>query len=88
MPNLASSVDAIVERCRSQYPTALWQTWGEWAGQTIRSSAWARAYYQMLIEQGKRHNAAIRSLAYKWGRIVFSCWQTIAFTMKLNISRY
>lgn len=74
-PVTQRSGKSCIVRWRYQCPTFLRQTWVEWAGQTVRSSAWARAYYEMLIGQGKRHHVAIRALAYKWGRIVFSCWQ-------------
>jgi hypothetical protein len=29
----------------------------------------------MKREQGKTHHMAIRSLAFKWLRIMFRCWQ-------------
>ena len=50
------------------------QTFIEWAGQTIRRSAWARAYYDRQRDKGSGHWAAVRSLAYKWIRIVHRCW--------------
>lgn len=57
-------------------PTFLRQTFVEWAGQSVRFSFWAKAYYQQQIAKGKPHNTAIRSLAFKWIRIAFRCWQT------------
>ena len=51
------------------------QSFHEWAGHTIAYSAWARAYYQQQRERGNDHHAAVRSLAFKWIRIVFRCWQ-------------
>ncbi|MGK0271391.1 MAG: transposase [Cocleimonas sp.] len=74
-PVTQRSGKSCIVRWRYQCPTFLRQTLVEWAGQTIRSSAWARAYYQMQIGKGKHHNAAIRALAYKWGRILYRCWQ-------------
>jgi hypothetical protein len=56
-------------------PKFLRQTLHEYAGQSIRKSVWARAYYDMLRDKGKGHHAAVRSLAYKWIRIIFRCWQ-------------
>jgi hypothetical protein len=41
----------------------------------VKYSFWARAYYQQQIEKGKSHNTVIRSLAFKWIRIVFICWK-------------
>lgn len=51
------------------------QTFHEFAGLSIQKSAWARAYYDLQRERGKGHHAAVRSLAYKWIRIVYRCWQ-------------
>jgi len=46
------------------------------AGQSVRFSFWAKAYYEQQMEKGKSHNTAIRSLAFKWIRIAFRCWKT------------
>jgi transposase len=51
------------------------QTFIEWAGQTVLRSAWARAYYDRQRGKGAGHWAVIRSLAYKWIRIVHRCWR-------------
>ena len=61
---------------RYSCPKFLRQTFVEWAGQSIRYSFWARAYYEQQLSKGKPHNTIIRSLAFKWIRIVFKCWQT------------
>jgi transposase len=61
---------------RYSCPKFLRQTFVEWAGQSVRFSFWAKAYYQQQMEKGKPHNTAIRSLAFKWIRIAFSCWKT------------
>lgn len=60
---------------RYSCPKFLRQTFVEWAGHTIKYSFWAKAYYQQQIEKGKPHNTVIRSLAFKWIRIVFKCWK-------------
>ncbi len=52
------------------------QTFVEWAGQSVRFSFWAKAYYDMQISKGKPHNTVIRALAFKWIRIAFRCWKT------------
>ena len=52
------------------------QTFVEWAGQSVRYSFWANAYYEQQKSIGKPHNTIIRSLAFKWIRIVFRCWKT------------
>ena len=51
------------------------QTFVEWAGQTIPKSLWARAYYEQQKAKGHRHQSILRSLAYKWQRILFRCWK-------------
>jgi len=56
-------------------PRFLRQSFHEFAGQSIRSSVWARAYYEMLRERGKSHHSALRALAFKWLRILWRCWQ-------------
>jgi len=61
---------------RYSCPKFLRQTFVEWAGQSVRYSFWAKAYYEQQIEKGKPHNTAIRSLAFKWIRIAFRCWKT------------
>jgi transposase len=61
---------------RSVCSKFLRQTFHEYANASIKQSIWARAYYQMQVERGKGHHAAIRALAFKWIRIMFCCWQT------------
>jgi transposase len=61
---------------RYSCPTFLRQTFVEWAGFSIRYSFWAKAYYEQQKSKGKPHNSIIRSLAFKWIRIVFRCWKT------------
>ena len=36
---------------------------------------WADQFYRRQREKGKSHHSAIRSLAFKWIRIVFACWK-------------
>ncbi len=52
------------------------QTFHEFAGHSLSKSAWAKAYYDQMRSRGVKHQAAIRSLAFKWIRILFRCWQT------------
>ena len=56
-------------------PTFIRQSIVEWAGTSIRYSFWAEAYYNQQREKGKTHNVAVRSLAFKWLRILFRCWK-------------
>ena len=61
---------------RWQCPTFVRQTFVEWAGQTINKSFWAAAYYRQQRDKGSSYQAAVRSLAFKWIRILYRCWQT------------
>lgn len=61
---------------RLQCPTFMRQTFVEWAAQTINKSYWAGVYYRQQREKGATYQAAVRSLAFKWIRIVYRCWQT------------
>jgi len=67
-------------------PKFLRQTFHEFAGQSIKFCAWARAYYDMKKSTGMGHQAAVRALAYKWIRIIFRCWQDrIAYDEEIYI---
>jgi len=57
-------------------PKFMKQTFHEFANQSRRFSLWAGAYYDMQRGRGKGHHAAIRSLAFKWIRIIFRCWKS------------
>ena len=75
---------APVTKCSAKSETVHWR-WGcpkflrqsfhEFAGQSIYFSAWAGAYYQQQIAKGNSHHQALRSLAFKWIRIIYRCWQ-------------
>jgi transposase len=56
-------------------PNFLRQTFVEWAGQTVRYSQWAKVYYERMIKKGKKHAVILRALAFKWIRILWTCWQ-------------
>jgi transposase len=60
---------------RRACPKFLRQTFHEWAGHSIAFCEWARVYYDQQKRAGKDHHAAVRSLAFKWIRIAFRCWQ-------------
>ena len=55
-------------------PTFLRQSFHEYAGESIRHSAWARAFYAQQAAKGKRHHTIIRALAFKWIRVLWKCW--------------
>jgi Transposase IS116/IS110/IS902 family len=56
-------------------PIFLRQTFVEWVNQSRRFSPWSQAFYLQQKRTGKSHQKAIRALAYKWGRILWRCWQ-------------
>jgi transposase len=60
---------------RMSCPKFLRQTFVEWAGQSIRQSFWASAFYEQQRAKGKSHQMAVRALAFKWIRILHRCWQ-------------
>jgi transposase len=79
-----SGIAPVIERsgksCRVRWryfcPKFLRQSFHEYAGESIRHSFWARAYYDEQRARGKSHQAAVRALAFKWIRIIYRCWQT------------
>lgn len=56
-------------------PKFVRQSFHEFARLSIHHSAWARAYYDLQRERGNSRHAAIRSLAFKWIRIIYRCWK-------------
>ena len=52
------------------------QTFHEFASHSRLHSAWAGAFYDSQRAAGKAHNTAVRTLAFKWIRILFRCWKT------------
>ena len=74
-PVVASSGKQRWVHWRWACPKFLRQTFHEWALHSIAYSQWAREYYEQQRAKGKRRNTAIRSLAFKWIRILFRCWK-------------
>ena len=74
-PVRASSGKSSWVHFRFACPKFLRQSFHEWASYTIVRSAWARAYYEQQRRRGKKHQAAVRALAFKWIRILFRCWK-------------
>jgi hypothetical protein len=60
---------------RLQCPKFLRHTFVEWAAASIRHAFWARISSQQQRDKGKAHQAAVRTLACKWIRLLFRCWQ-------------
>jgi transposase len=75
-PVMERSGQSCWVRWRYFCPKFLRQTFHEYAGESIKHSFWARAYYESQRAKGKNHHAAVRALAFKWVRIIFRCWQT------------
>ena len=92
-PVLIRSGKSCTVRRRSACPKFLRQTFHEYADHSRKTSIWAGAYYQMLRDRGMRHHAALRSLAFKWQRILFRCWQSrasyneVAHLQQLRLNR-
>lgn len=60
---------------RRACPKFLRQTFHEFADHSMARSEWAKAYYDAQRAKGNEHHAAIRSLAYKWIRVIYRCWK-------------
>jgi transposase len=57
-------------------PKFVRQTFHEFAGHSIAYCPWARAYYEhQRKEKHQDHHPAVRSLAFKWIRIIYRCWK-------------
>ena len=56
-------------------PKFLRQTFHEFALASIPHCEWAKAFYHQQRDRGAGHHAAVRSLAYRWMRILFRCWK-------------
>jgi transposase len=78
-----SGIAPVIERSgktcfvhrRFACPKFLRQSFHEYAAQSIRWAPWARAYYSRQRQRGNGHHAAVRSLAFRWIRIIYRCWQ-------------
>ena len=79
-----SGIAPVIERsgqsCRVRWryfcPKFLRQSFHEYAGESVKHSFWARAYYEQQRAKGKSHQATVRALAFKWIRIIYRCWKT------------
>ena len=47
-----------------------------WAGCSLKSCAWAAAYYAAKRKDGMSHACALRCLAQRWLKILWKMWQT------------
>jgi transposase len=55
-------------------PKFLRQTFHEYARVSIGYSTWARAFYKQQRARGHSRHEAIRTLAYRWIRVLYACW--------------
>lgn len=60
---------------RTACPKFLRQSIHEYAGLSMRYCAWAKNYVEALKARGKTHQQAVRSLGFKWLRIIFRMWK-------------
>ena len=74
-PVMERSGQSTWVRWRYFCPKFMRQSFHEYAGESVKHSFWARAYYEQQIAKGKNRQAAVRALAYKWIRIIWKCWQ-------------
>jgi hypothetical protein len=74
-PVIERSGKMTVTHFRWFCPTCLRQSFHECAGQSIQHSRWAKAFYHQQRRRGKDHQAAVRSLAFKWARMIFQLWK-------------
>lgn len=74
-PVREKSGNALWTHWRWQAPVFLRQSFIEWAGQTVIWSEWAKTYYRSMKARGKKHNVILRALAFKWIRILWTCWK-------------
>ena len=58
--------------CRRDFRNTL-----HWFAQvSLRTSPWARAFYDRARERGQSHALALRNLAAKWVKIIYRMWLT------------
>lgn len=75
-PVLRRSGKTATVHMRWACPKFLRQTFHEYARVSIGHSAWARAFYKQQRARGHGHHEAIRTLAYRWIRILYACWNS------------
>jgi len=52
------------------------QSFIEWAAKSVHQSYWAGIYYQQQRSKGNTQQSSVRSLAFKWIRVLYRCWKT------------
>jgi hypothetical protein len=74
-PVQQQSGNSNVVRFRWARPHFVHQTWTEFAYHSIKTCAWARDYYHTRTARGDGMGTILRSLAFKWIRIVARLWR-------------
>lgn len=74
-PVLRRSGKTATVHMRWACPKFLRQTFHEYARVSIGHSVWARAFYKQQRARGHTHHEAIRTLAYRWIRVLYACWK-------------
>lgn len=74
-PVKRSSGNISTTHARFRCPKFLRQSFHEFAEESLPHSSWALAFYRQQRERKIGHHTAIRSLAFRWMRILFRCWQ-------------
>jgi transposase len=70
-----SGKSEFVVSCRLAYNRHLGNAVQQWAFCSLRSSGWAREFYDAKRATGKGHNAALRALANRWLELLWHCLQ-------------
>ena len=68
-----SGKSEFVVSCRLAYNRHLGDAIQQWAFCSLRSSPWARAFYDEKRAAGKGHHAALRALGNRWLEILWHC---------------
>jgi transposase len=74
-PVTKSSGRSRVVRLRLACPKFDRQTFHEFARLSVVKCQWASNYLDYYTAKGKKYQAIIRALAFKWIRILFRCWK-------------
>jgi transposase len=68
-----SGKSELVVSCRLAYNRHLGDAAQQWAFCSLRTSTWARQFYDQKRAAGKGHHAALRALANRWLEILWHC---------------
>jgi transposase len=71
---------------RRACPKFLRQTFQEYAAHSIAQCDWAKQFYDEQTARDRGHHVVVRSLAYKWIRIMFRCWvERVPYNEQLHV---